>query len=127
MFGLRKKNTPSVPVEVPIITLTYMQLNHIPRGSKRIKLSVYGHKPAEIGVAYFNGTDPSRFTLSAKVYEGEHPRVVIELDGTEIGTIWERAHPEAYEWFRSGTIQEVFTKIEGVESYIYVLPKNREV
>lgn len=123
MFGIKKRSTDPEQVDNPVLVLNYKQTNHIPRGSKRIKLTSHGNAAAESGIRFYEKHDTSGFPLIAKVFEGPHPRVEIELDGVLIGTIWKHSYEEYYNWFATGNIDEVFSKIEDQSAYIFVKPK----
>ena len=90
------------------------------KGFKRIKLSSYGHKPAEDGIRALSNKDLSGENIKVSIYEGEHPRAVISVGKYEVGTIWKDSF-DKFNALKSGKISKMRLEIRDGDSYLFYL------
>ena len=100
----------------------YDQQEHY-RGFKRIKLSSYGHKPAEDGIRALADTDLTGANIKISIFEDEYPRAVVSVDKHEVGTIWKHSF-DKFNALKRGKIDKVRLEIRDGDSYLfYHLPE----
>lgn len=113
LFGKKKKK----PVAKPAAFYIYTQTENY-RGFKRIKLSSYGHAPAEGGIRKLTGKDLTGANIKISIFEDEYPRAVVSVAGNEVGTIWKHSF-DKFNDVKSGRIEAVRLEIRDGESYLF--------
>lgn len=88
------------------------------RGFKRIKLSSYGHEPAEAGIRALSDADLTGAKIKIDIFEDDYPRAVFSVGKHEVGTIWKRSF-DKYTALKNGKISAIRLEIRDGESYLF--------
>ena len=118
MFGFKKKKEQK-KTETKASEYNYEQSKNY-RGFKRVKLSSYGHKLSEAGIAVLTGSDLSDAAINIRVIADQYPRVEVRVNGNQVGTIWKRSNEEYYQWFKSGSVDKARVEISDGDSYLFI-------
>ena len=103
--------------EKPEAFYVYTQAENY-RGFKRIKLSSYGHKPAEDGIRALADADLTGADIRISIYGGDSPRAAVSVGSHEAGTIWKHSF-DKFASLRNGKVTAVRLEIRDGESYLF--------
>ena len=109
----RKKRQPGV-----VATYTFTQAESC-RGFKRVKLSSYGHKPAEDGIRALSGKDLSGKVIAVDIIKDKYPRAVFSVGKHEVGTIWDRY--DCFAPLARGQIRAIRLEIADESAFLYYI------
>ena len=101
----------------PAASYTYTQAEDY-KGFKRLKLSSYGHEPAEAGIRALSDADLTGAKIKIDIFEDDYPRAVFSVGKHEVGTIWKRSF-DKYTALKNGKISAIRLEIRDGESYLF--------
>ena len=102
----------------PFASYTYTQSDDR-SGFRRVKLSSYGHKPAENGIRALAGSDLSLKVIKVDIYKDAYPRAVFSIGRHELGTIWDRY--DCFKPIAKGQARAMRIEIDSGDAFLYYL------
>ena len=113
MMLFKKKEKPS-----PGIVYDYIQSENY-RGFKRYRLSSYGNKSAQDGIAALSGKDLTGAEIRIAVKNVDKTEcAVVSVGKREVGVIWKDSF-DRFQDLKQGSIDKVRVEIRDGDSYLF--------